>query len=129
MKKLTNSRWLGLWVITSGLLQVAPAWSAEEADLRFAAIGDYGTNDPKEAAVAQLVKNWKPEFIITLGDNNYSGGESTTIDQNVGKYYHEYILNYHGSYGAGSIGVQRFFPCFGNHDWDCSDCDALPKPY
>ncbi|OON65592.1 metallophosphoesterase [Hymenobacter sp. CRA2] len=83
---------------------------------RFAAIGDYGYAGPAERDVANLVKSWDPEFIITLGDNNYELGDSTTIDQNVGQYYHEYIGNYHGRYGP-SASTNRFFPVPGNHDY------------
>src|SRR3972149_6817631 len=57
----------------------------------FAVIGDYGVDNTNEAGVAALVKSWSPDFIITTGDNNYLYGESSTIDRNIGKYYHEYI--------------------------------------
>lgn len=83
---------------------------------RFAAIGDYGSAGPAEHDVAQLVKNWNPDFIITLGDNNYELGDSTTIDQNIGQYYHAYIYNYKGRYGP-SASTNRFFPALGNHDY------------
>jgi len=83
---------------------------------RFAAIGDYGFSGPAEKAVADLVKSWNPEFIITLGDNNYDLGDSTTIDQNIGQYYHTYIYKYKGHYGP-SASTNRFFPSLGNHDY------------
>jgi tartrate-resistant acid phosphatase type 5 len=83
---------------------------------RFAAIGDYGFAGPAERDVAQLVKSWDPEFIITLGDNNYDVGDSSTIDQNIGQYYHSYIYKYKGRYGP-SASTNRFFPSLGNHDY------------
>jgi tartrate-resistant acid phosphatase type 5 len=83
---------------------------------RFAAIGDYGYAGPPERDVANLVKSWNPDFIITLGDNNYDLGDSTTIDQNIGQYYHEYIYNYKGRYGPRTFS-DRFFPALGNHDY------------
>ncbi|MCA8832461.1 metallophosphoesterase [Hymenobacter pini] len=83
---------------------------------RFAAIGDYGYSGTPERDVANLVKSWDPEFIITLGDNNYDSGDSTTIDQNIGQYYHQYIGNYRGRYGP-SASTNRFFPSLGNHDY------------
>jgi hypothetical protein len=43
-----------------------------------------------------LVKGWKPDFIITVGDNNYPRGSASTIDQNIGQYYHGFIPAYHG---------------------------------
>jgi hypothetical protein len=89
----------------------------EPSEITFAVIGDFGSNDANELAVANLVKSWNPEFIITVGDNNYPDGEAATIDANIGKYYHEFIYPYTGSYGAGAT-TNRFWPALGNHDWD-----------
>jgi len=86
------------------------------SSIRFAVIGDYGSAGPPESDVANLVKSWNPDFIITLGDNNYPSGSATTIDTNIGQYYHELIYPYTGSYGAGAT-TNRFFPVLGNHDW------------
>ncbi len=97
---------------------ITPTPSATPSSVHFAVVGDYGVNNANEAAVATLVKSWSPDFVITTGDNNYLYGESATIDQNIGQYYHEYIYPYTGSYGAGSPGFNRFFPSLGNHDWD-----------
>ncbi|QNP51364.1 metallophosphoesterase [Hymenobacter qilianensis] len=87
---------------------------------RFAAIGDYGYAGRAEKEVADLVKSWDPEFIITLGDNNYELGDSATIDQNIGQYYHAYIHKYKGRYGP-SASTNRFFPSLGNHDYYTSN--------
>lgn len=86
--------------------------------VRFAVIGDYGNaSKAAEGDVANLVKSWNPDFIITTGDNNYPLGDAATIDQNIGQYYHEFIYPYVGAYGSGAI-INRFFPSPGNHDWD-----------
>ncbi|NJD58071.1 MAG: hypothetical protein FIA98_01570, partial [Anaerolineae bacterium] len=82
----------------------------------FAVIGDYGTGHRDEGKVADLVLGWQPDFIITVGDNNYPDGAADTLDQNVGQFFHAYIYPYTGSYGAGAD-VNRFFPTMGNHDW------------
>ncbi|UOQ71890.1 metallophosphoesterase [Hymenobacter cellulosilyticus] len=82
---------------------------------RFAAIGDYGSGSRAEQEVAALVHSWRPDFVITLGDNNYDLGEATTIDTNIGQFYHDYIGNYQGKYGPGAT-ENRFFPSLGNHD-------------
>jgi hypothetical protein len=96
---------------------------------QFAVIGDYGSAGTGEASVANLVKSWNPDYIITLGDNNYPNGSAAGIDANIGQYYHAYIGNYTGSYGAGSA-TNRFFPALGNHDWQTtSGSPALPTPY
>jgi hypothetical protein len=84
--------------------------------VRFAVIGDYGADTPGESAVAQMVKSWRPDFLITLGDNNYPTGEASTIDANIGRFYADFIGNYRGRFGTGSP-ENRFWPSVGNHDW------------
>jgi len=79
-------------------------------------IGDFGSSGRTEANVALLVKGWRPNLIITVGDNNYPRGDPETIDRNIGQYYHEFISPYQGAYGAGAA-TNRFFPSLGNHDW------------
>jgi tartrate-resistant acid phosphatase type 5 len=84
---------------------------------KFAFIGDFGWDGQNELAVANLVKSWNPEFIITVGDDYYDNGAASTIDKNIGKYYHDYIKPYLGTYGSGSPDINRFWPVPGNHDW------------
>jgi hypothetical protein len=91
---------------------------------RFAAIGDYGYAGSAEQSVADLVKSWRPEFIVTLGDNNYPQGEADTIDLNIGLFYHDFIAPYVGRFGCGAA-RNRFFPALGNHDWYASGA----RPY
>lgn len=86
------------------------------AGVTFTAIGDYGEFGQPEADVANLVKGWNPDFIITTGDNNYPDGAASTIDPNIGQYYHDFIGQYQGVYGTGAPS-NRFFPSLGNHDW------------
>ena len=99
----------------------------EPTSVTFAAIGDFGSNDANEQDVALLIKSWNPDFIITLGDNNYPDGEAATIDAAIGKYFHEYIHPYRGNYGAGST-TNRFWPSIGNRDWDNQNGAKL-QPY
>jgi len=84
--------------------------------VKFAVIGDYGMDNSAEADVAALIYGWQPDFIITTGDNNYPSGAADTIDANIGKYFHDYIFPYTGTYGSGAD-LTRFFPALGNHDW------------
>ncbi len=84
---------------------------------RFVVIGDYGQAGDAERDVADLVKSWNPEIIVTTGDNNYNDGSADTIDENIGKYYSDFIYPYYGSYGDGAQ-ENRFFPSLGNHDWN-----------
>lgn len=88
-----------------------------QSSIRFAVIGDYGDAGQAEQDVANLVRSWRPDFIITTGDNNYPDGAASTIDRNIGQYYHEFIYPSTGSYGRGDT-VNRFFPSLGNHDWN-----------
>ena len=97
--------------------------TTREADsIVFAVIGDYGKDGDAEKNVADMVKGWIPDFIITTGDNNYVKGEYKTIKQNIGKYYGDYIYNYDAptEYRCNGIafqeGINRFFPSPGNHD-------------
>ncbi len=90
-----------------------------EGDLVLASIGDYGSAGPAEAAVATLVAAWNPDFIFTVGDNNYPNGRADTIDRNIGQYYSDFIFPYTGEFGPGGL-ENRFFPALGNHDWRTS---------
>lgn len=90
--------------------------------VRFVAISDYGgasqgdAHAANERSVAELVDRLLPDFVITLGDNNYRAGSQATIDSNIGQFYEQYIGNYTGRFGPGSA-ENRFFPALGNHDW------------
>jgi hypothetical protein len=94
----------------------APTLTPQPQSVKFAVIGDFGMHNSAEADVSSLIHGWKPDFIITVGDNNYPDGEASTIDVNIGKYFHDYIYPYIGSYGSGAD-INRFFPTLGNHDW------------
>jgi hypothetical protein len=88
--------------------------------LRFAVIGDFGSEGQPAAEVGRLVASWNPDLVVTTGDNNYPDGAASTIDANIGQYYHRFIAPYKGGYGTGAA-VNRFFPSLGNHDWDTAD--------
>ena len=88
-----------------------------------AMIGDYGVDNAAEAAAASLVEKLEPDLIITMGDNNYPSGAAETIDDNVGKYYSNWIHPYVGNYGDGAT-ENKFYPCMGNHDWYVDDAQA-----
>ena len=110
--------WTLTWLVSATVILAA------ERPVVFAAIGDFGSAYPSTLAVSKLVKGWQPDFIITLGDNNYPVGAAETIDPNIGQFYHEFIAPYRGRYGAGAL-TNRFFPSLGNHDW----MTARAQPY
>src|SRR6185369_14391450 len=74
---------------TGGAVADAGAGSSP-ATVRFAVVGDYGEDNSDEAAVAKLIASWNPDFVITTGDNNYPSGAASTIDTNIGKYFHAF---------------------------------------
>lgn len=108
-------------VLGPGLLAPAstlPPPPPRTGTLRFAVIGDFGdATGPPAGTVATLVHSWAPDLVLTVGDNNYPQGRASTIDANIGQYYHDYIYPYTGTYGPGAP-VNAFFPALGNHDWD-----------
>jgi len=85
--------------------------------IRFAIIGDFGLAGDAIRDVAEMIKGWEPDFILTTGDNNYPDGKAENIDANIGQYFHEFIYPYDGAYGQGAD-QNRFFPVLGNHDWN-----------
>ena len=89
---------------------------SSSSPVHFAVIGDYGSAGQAELDVANQVKSWNPNFIVTVGDNNYPLGAAGTMDANIGQYFHDFIYPYSGAYGAGAT-YNRFFPILGNHDW------------
>lgn len=114
---------LGAALLIAPWSGIAAAQMDDEA-ITFAVIGDYGSGWSGEAAVAAMVHEWEPDFIITTGDNNYPDGAAETIDEHIGQFYADYIGNYRGAYGPGSE-ENRFFPSLGNHDWYAEDA----QPY
>jgi hypothetical protein len=104
--------------------------TGSSAEFVFAAIGDYGDDDDNSRAMANMVKGWGPDFIITVGDNDYTDGafrgSFEGLELGVGQFFYEYIGDYQGAYGEGSI-ENRFFPTPGDHDWGdtCEDRDGL----
>ena len=106
-----------------GWLTTRPIAFAQSSSLRFAVIGDFGTVGSSALGVSTLVKSWNPALVITTGDNNYPVGGASTIDQNIGQYYAQFIDPYVGSFpGAPAVPPNRFFPTLGNHDVDGINC-------
>ena len=101
-----------------------PPTPVPENKIRFAVIGDYGLAGQPELEVAALIASWQPDLIITTGDNNYPSGATSTIDENIGQYFSDYIFPYQGNFGPGAD-QNRFFPSLGNHDWNT----ASASPY
>lgn len=99
-----------------GLVLLGPAHCFCEP-LVLAVIGDYGNcdsggktpercSDPKipEVRVAELVKSWHPQAILTVGDNSYTAGSAAEVASDQ-LPYQDYVRS------------GTFFPSWGNHDW------------
>ena len=106
-----------------------------QKNIKIAAIGDFGSDSSGEEEVADMIKAWGADYVITLGDNNYAEPEDgeeflkQSYDVNVGKNYHEFMYPYTGAYGEGSSrGYNQFYPCLGNHDWDLNGDNDLEEP-
>ena len=96
-------------------------YAAKDPSIRFAALGDFGLPEPGTKAVAELIKSWNPDFIISQGDDDYTDGTFEGLDAVVGQFYHEFVGNYKGKYGQGSD-ENRFWPIPSDHSFgdDCS---------
>ncbi len=103
-------------------LPIETATATQNSGVRFAVIGDYGSGNTNAGDVADLIKSWNPDLIITTGDNNYPSGGYESIDNRVGQFFHDYIYPYHGDYGEGGK-ENLFFPTLGNHDWMTDDAN------
>jgi hypothetical protein len=107
-----------------------PTVERADGEIVFAVIGDYGDDDDDTRQVADMIIGWQPDFIVTVGDNDYSdgayAGSFEGLELGVGQYFADFIGNYRGEHGAGSA-TDRFFPVPGDHDWgdNCDNPSAL----
>ncbi len=110
--RISGSRVARAALVSFIAMQGPFAW----ADTRFAVIGDYG-NGVAETAVANRLKTFLPQFIISVGDNIYTSTTGTTAEFNtaMGTTYGSFIK------GTADPSVQtastnNFYPTIGNHD-------------
>jgi len=87
--------------------------------ITFALLGDYGSGTENEAHVAEMVKSWDPDLILTTGDNNYGplAVGHPAWEERIGQFYGDFIKRRSDDkYPLQTSAVQRFFPSVGNHD-------------
>src|SRR5690606_9427734 len=65
----------------------------EISQVTFAVVGDFGVAGNPAQEVANMIKSWNPEFIISVGDNSYTDQTGIGMNKNVGQYYCDYIYN------------------------------------
>jgi len=88
-------------VRAEGRFRAAPAGAAR---FTFAVVGDLGNGNENEKAVASLIEPWRPDFVLTVGDNAYPLGAASLLDRSI-----------FGPYAA-VMRASAWFPAFGNHD-------------
>jgi hypothetical protein len=88
-------------VLAKGTFRAAPA---RATGFTFAVVGDFGSGSSNEAAVASIIESWRPDFVLTVGDNAYPLGSAGLLDRDI-----------FGPY-AGVMRESAWFPALGNHD-------------
>ncbi|WP_448550374.1 pre-peptidase C-terminal domain-containing protein [Thalassotalea fusca] len=72
----------------------------------FAVIGDFGEVGTALDNVSSVINNWQPDFVLTLGDNDYEDD------------YTKSVVPYFSDFISDNCENNQFFPTFGNHDWN-----------
>ena len=88
-------------VLAEGTFRAAPV---SPATFTFAVVGDFGSGTNNETAVASLIESWRPDFVLTVGDNAYPQGLPGLLDRDI-----------FGPYAA-VMRRSAWFPALGNHD-------------
>ncbi|MFL5927691.1 MAG: metallophosphoesterase [Gaiellaceae bacterium] len=96
----------GSSVLAAGTFRAAPA---PPARFTFAVVGDFGSGTTNEAAVASLIASWRPDFVLTVGDNAYPTGSQGLLDRDIFRPY------------AAVMRESAWFPALGNHDVKAED--------
>jgi hypothetical protein len=88
-------------VLAEGTFRAAPGRAAR---FTFAVVGDFGSGTRNETAVASMIESWRPDFVLTVGDNAYPLGSAELLDRDI-----------FGPYAA-VMRESAWFPALGNHD-------------
>jgi hypothetical protein len=88
-------------VLATGTFRAAPARAAR---FTFAVVGDFGSGNGNETAVASMIESWHPDFVLTVGDNAYPLGSPGLLDRDIFNPY------------AAVMRESAWFPALGNHD-------------
>jgi hypothetical protein len=92
---------VGSGAVARGTFRAAPARAGR---FTFAVVGDFGSGNRNETAVASLIESWHPDFVLTVGDNAYPLGSPGLLDRDI-----------FGPYAA-VMRESAWFPALGNHD-------------
>jgi hypothetical protein len=105
---------IGISGFTQAILQSDSVFQKTQKPLRFMVFGDWGRNGEdkqKEVAIEMgiVAKKFKPEFIVSTGDNFYPNGVQSTRD-------HNWLASFEDIYTAQSL-QSDWFVVLGNHDY------------
>jgi len=109
--QISNLKWLvlALLLLASPMIATAQNGNNAKSTITFAVVGDTGTGDEAQLAVArQMIKQREKtpfEFVIMLGDNIYEKGEEKYIKSHFEEPYKDLL----------AAGV-KFYASLGNHD-------------
>lgn len=114
----------------SGVVRGSLSRTEEKPPVNLALIGDFGAHTIGQIAVAEMLRSWQPDAVLTVGDNNYLSVEPGDImdtaedgttrngwQLSVGAHMGEFIARrLDGRYPELRSATPRFFPSVGNHD-------------
>jgi len=109
---------VSLGIVFLSSQSVEPA-GAQNGDVRFAVLGDFGSGSSNQQAVADMIDAQNVEFIATVGDNVYSAENAdpaTAIANKVTAFYGDWMND------------GTFYPLLGNHDWGDPGVPLLSCP-
>jgi len=111
VSQISNLKWLvlALLLLASPMIATAQNENSAKSTITFAVVGDTGTGDEAQLAVArQMVKQREKipfEFVVMLGDNIYEKGEERYVKSHFEEPYKDLL----------AAGV-KFYASLGNHD-------------
>ncbi len=79
---------------------------------QFAVLGDFGAGTPQQLSIAKLITQYKPDFVLTTGDNAYQDGRASEYRKNLFPYY----LPMHVDSSMKLMQTTPFYMLMGNHD-------------
>ena len=88
-----------------------------------AVIGDFGTADAAETAVASLVAGWSPAAVLSVGDDYYASAGGSGLDRYDRTVGGSYCAFLRGAYPGrecptgGTADMNRFWSAAGNHEY------------
>jgi hypothetical protein len=136
--KLCTLGGAGVGLASRGLPEIlAQTTPTGPGAIRFALLGDFGETLADQTypvdRVGAMIRSWNPDWVVSVGDNNYILGQAETIDVNIGKNFTSFIypktteIPVQYPYPEWEPPFNRFIPCLGNHDYGDVFNDMVPN--